>query len=493
MHVGSVRALERARPASVGVDPGGVRAFVQAAHRGGFELHSLMLYCRGAVVAEAWWWPYGPGRPHMLHSATKTFLSAAVGLAVSEGAFGIDDPVVGFFPGEWVEAAGPHISSMTVRHLLTMTPGHEPGISMAQWRDIPTSLVEEFLRTPVRRAPGSHFAYSSAPSYVLSAIIQATTGEPTLEYLQRRLLVPLGIADLRWDRDHHGIHPGGRGAWATTEGLLRLGLLHLRGGLWEDRQLLPRWWVNQATAAQVPTAGAAIMGGPHPDSEQGYGFHLWRGRHGTYRAFGLFGQYSIVIPDRDAVLALTGGLTFTQQHEVLDLVWEHLLPAIEGPPGDPGRDTTTAGSVERTLFEAVPAGAVPSGRIGRRAYAAEPGGLAVQRIELDLSDRRCVLGIVDHRGRHEVICGIDDWHESVTSVSGFGLHHAYELDAARVVARAWWRDPDTLIMTWCFVETAFTDTVTVRFLSGGIVLDRCSNVNSGPTVLPGVHAVEVAS
>jgi hypothetical protein len=121
--------------------------------------------------------------------------------------------------------------------------------------------------------------------------------------------------------------PGGRdvgfvGAFTTTDTIARLGQLYLRGGRWDGRRILPESWVAHATSLQVRTDNQ-----PHPDWRQGDGFGFWMSRHG-YRGDGAYGQFCLVLPDQDAVVAYTERPIAMQA--LLDLAWQHLLPAFGG-------------------------------------------------------------------------------------------------------------------------------------------------------------------
>jgi len=169
--------LARAAPETRGVAPAAIQAFLDDAARLGVELNSFMIWRGGAVIAEGSWWPYGPARRHMMHSATKSFLSAGVGLALSEGRFALEDRVVSFFPDELPTAVSANLARMTVEDLLTQTSGHAQGASGSIWRGIATSWIAEFFKIPVVYAPGSTFKYTSANSFMLSAILSRTTGQ----------------------------------------------------------------------------------------------------------------------------------------------------------------------------------------------------------------------------------------------------------------------------------------------------------------------------
>src|SRR5579863_5048389 len=116
--------LPRTSPERQGIASSALLRFVEALDSQMHELHSFMLLRCGSVVAEGWWSPYRLEAPHMVFSLSKSFTSTAVGLAVAEGRFSLDDAVLSFFPEEApIEASG-LLAEMRVRHLLTMSTGH---------------------------------------------------------------------------------------------------------------------------------------------------------------------------------------------------------------------------------------------------------------------------------------------------------------------------------------------------------------------------------
>jgi CubicO group peptidase (beta-lactamase class C family) len=112
-------SLPRSTPESQGIPSAAVLAFIDETERAGLELHSLMLLRHGRVVAEGWWSPYGPGRPHVMHSLSKSFTSTAVGMAIDEGRLTVDDFVLSYFPEDAPKRPGQNLRAMRVRHLLS--------------------------------------------------------------------------------------------------------------------------------------------------------------------------------------------------------------------------------------------------------------------------------------------------------------------------------------------------------------------------------------
>src|ERR1700712_4833277 len=127
-----VSYLPRDIPSARGANSAGMLAFLDAAKD--LELHGLMIYRAGAVVAEGYWQPYAADRPHMLHSAVKSWTGMAVGLAVGDGLLSLDDQVISFFPEHCPAVVSDNLRAMTVRDLLTMRSGHSTGLSGGEWR-----------------------------------------------------------------------------------------------------------------------------------------------------------------------------------------------------------------------------------------------------------------------------------------------------------------------------------------------------------------------
>ncbi|MFE9610828.1 serine hydrolase domain-containing protein [Streptomyces sp. NPDC006012] len=350
----SVRPLPQSTPAAQGVDADGVHAFLDALEAApGIEPHSLMILRHGHVVASGWWAPYAEDRLHLLYSLSKSFTATAAGLAAAEGLIRLDDPVISYFPEFEAEITDPRSRAMLVRHVASMASGHvAETLDRARAMDR-EELVRGFLLVPPDRDPGTVFAYNQPATYTLAAIVQRVTGQSLIDYLRPRLFEPLGIGEAAWQRDRAGRDVGFSGLHATTDAVLRLGRLYLQGGMWEGERLLPESWVAEATRVQVSN-GDSLSG---TDWQQGYGFQFWMCRHG-YRGDGAYGQFCVVLPEYDAVIATTAATV--QMQQVLDLVWEHLLPAFRpGPLSD--RERTDAALTERLSGLALPpAGGKPA-------------------------------------------------------------------------------------------------------------------------------------
>lgn len=296
------------------------------------DVHSIMIVKNGKVVAEKF--PgTDPGTPHILNSVSKTFTATAVGIAIAEGKLSLSDKIVDFFPDELPAELGENLPLVTVEDLLTMTGGHDvdptAGLRSQAGEGESLDWAEYFLSRPFTHKPGTFFCYNTLGTYMLSAIVQKVTGEKIVDYLTPRLFEPLGIDKPRWEESPQGINCGGFGLYLKTEDLAKMGQLFLRKGEWNGRRILPEQWVEAASSYQVSNMpeGATEETVGNPDWVQGYGYQMWRCRHGAYRADGANGQYIIVLPDKEAVIAITSDLIDMQAQ--LDLVWKYLLPALD--------------------------------------------------------------------------------------------------------------------------------------------------------------------
>lgn len=481
----SVR-LPRSTPEAQGIASSAVLSFVEAADREVDAIHSFMLVRHGHVVAEGWWSPYAAGVAHRMFSVSKSFTASAIGMVIAEGMLGLDDPILRFFPESAPARPSENLQAMRVRDLLTMSTGqrveHVEKIALLA-RD---HLTAAFLDLPVDHKPGTLFVYNTPATYVLSALVQKVTGMTMLDYLGPRLFAPLGIEQPTWAASSEGVTLGGIGLSLRTEDIARFGQLYLRQGNWQGRTVIPAPWVAAATARQMSN-------GSNPDSdwEQGYGYQFWRGRHGSYRGDGAFGQFCIVMPREDAVVAITGGTRNMQG--VMNLVWDKLLPAMQegAPQSDPG----THEALERKLAGLTlrgPRGSAESGatrQVSGKTYIFPSNPQNIDAIAMEFRGEDATLVVSGLGKEHRIECGYRGWKTGRTDfVAGA---HAWLADPVEQPVAAWgaWTASDVFTMKLALYRTPLAVTFTLRF--GGdrlLVLRTDYSVgvdSSGPVLLVG--------
>ena len=326
------KEFERVSPESVGIPSASVERLLDRLEEGWTEPHGLMIMRFGKVFAEGWWAPYAAGIRHGLQSHTKTYAATAVGIAVTEGILSLEDRVIDIFPDRAPAEPSENLKKLKVRHVLSMACGMDemPGNTM-DW-------IREFLAEPVVHEPGTAFMYNSMGSTLLGAMVREKTGLGLIDYLKPRLFDRIGIdaSNLRCSCMPDGMEIGGGGLYATTEDDLRLLKLYADGGVWEGERILSEDYVRQAVSRQNESATERAVNPPAEDNFVGYGFQIWMCRpEGVYRADGAMGQFTIVFPKYDMILAITenasGGTGSEIPQRVLDTVWEwyYSLPAPE--------------------------------------------------------------------------------------------------------------------------------------------------------------------
>jgi CubicO group peptidase (beta-lactamase class C family) len=475
--------LPRSTPEAEGVSPQSILAFLEAVRQRKYELHSFMLVRHGRVVAEGWWSPYGPEFNHTLYSLSKSFTSTAVGFAVTEGRLRVDDRVVSFFPHDLPEQVSEHLAALRVKDLLTMSVGNgteptRPMVEQENW-------VKAFLGWPIPNPSGAQFMYNSSATYMLSAIVQQVTGQRVLDYLQPRLFEPLGIRGATWETCPRGINVGGWGLSIQTEGLAKFGQLYLQKGVWQGRQILPPQWVEEATTFKIQQPLPAKPSRPNDQNDwlQGYCYQFWRCRHNAFRGDGAFGQYMIVMPEQDAVVAITAE-TSDMQGE-LDLVWQHLLPAMKPQPlpRNPQSEAElgqTLSSLALTPPTGQPASPLAE-RISGKTFKLDTNELGLQSASFVFGKDGCRFRLNDSEHEFPVVCGVGQWQRGVTALPGtpprlISGGAPKSGTQSKVAVSGAWVDQNTFQMVFRYYETPHHDAVTCRFDEGTVQISFMSSL-----------------
>jgi CubicO group peptidase (beta-lactamase class C family) len=457
----------RSAPEAQGISSSALLAFVEEAEQKLDALHSVMVVRHGKVVAEGWWGPYAAQEPHMMFSLSKSFTSTAVGFAVAEGKLKVDDLVLGFFPEEAPAEPSANLKAMRVRDLLTMSTGqHDEDL-----RDFPYTgdgnVVKAFLARPVAHKPGTFFVYNTPASYMLSAIVQKVTGQPIVEYLEPRLFAPLGIEHPVWDASKQGVSLGGFGLNVRTEDIARFGQLYLQKGMWQGKQLLPAAWVDTATSRLMSNGSS-----PSSDWEQGYGYQFWRSRHGFYRGDGAHGQFCLVLPQYDTVIAITSGTR--DMGSVMNLVWDRLVPALKNGalPADAAAHKSLTAKLSALTMK-MPSGrattsAAATARGKRYTFAVNPLGIEAVALESMAPAGDAALALRLNGAEQRLVVGHGKWQKGSLATS--------TASSDAVAASGAWTADDTFTTTVIRYRTPFTTTYALRFAGDQLFVRAEQNV-----------------
>lgn len=470
-------SLPRSSPERQGISSADILDFVDTADKQIDTMNSFVFVRHGYVVAEGWWTPYDASTPHILYSLSKSFTSTAVGLAISEGKLSLDDEVLKYFPEDAPPEPSANLKAMRVRDLLRMASGNVAEASFAG--DIPWTRA--FLAQPVPFKPGTHFLYNSPGTYMLSAIVQKVTGMTVLDYLKPRLFEPLGIDNPTWVMSPQGITAGSYGLSLRTEDIARFGQLYLQKGNWKGKQLVPAQWIAEATTRQTANGSS-----PNSDWDQGYGYQFWRSRHNTYRGDGAFGQYCMVMPEYDAVVAITSGVRDMQG--VMSLVWNKLLPAMK-----PDRLPENAG--ERRKLEAKLASLMVKPQTGEKnsSLAANISGKwfefpendrGISAISFDFSSATPALLVRTKNGELRNPIGMGSWSKSQNSFANGMDKFLGVPDHPLLATSGGWSAGDVFQVKILLYQTPYYSTLTFKFDEGRVLLDTEYNVSFNNRNLP---------
>ena len=326
-----------ATPESQGMDSERLADMVDFYHRKQGDdltllIDSITIVRNGYVVADIYLNPLYPAdTPHIINSSAKSFVSALVGIAISEGHLeGVEQPVIDILePNGQVHD---RLAALTIQDLLTMQTGMRAldsvnsgwvGLTAMENSD---DWVQHALALPFDAEPGERFDYSNISTFLLSAIISEATGQDTLDYAREKLFDPMGIEDVRWERNPDGITVGFARLWMKPRDMAKFGLLFLQKGMWDGQQLVPAAWVEESTTAySSPSQYREIL---DIDGEvdrgrsratwiltnllrpfsDGYGYQFWIDESGSYTALGVGGQYIMVFPEENLVAVFTSKL-----------------------------------------------------------------------------------------------------------------------------------------------------------------------------------------
>lgn len=332
-------------PESVGIRSQDILDYLDALEASDTEMHGLMIMRRGKICCQGWWYPYGPGLRHGLQSHTKTYAATAVGIACREGLLRLDEPVLDIFPEYAPKEPSDMLKRLKVRHVLCM------GCGMDTMPSPTKDWIRDFLHTPVLHEPGTTYMYNSFGSTLLGAMVRQRSGLGLHDYLKPRLFDKIGIDsdNLRWVRLPDGMEVGGGGLFAATEDNLRLMKLYLDGGVWEGERILSEEYVRLATTNQNDSATESQNNPLATDNFLGYGYQIWMCKpSGVYRADGAMGQFTIVLPDLDMIIAINetaAGAGPAQR--TLDITWAFTSKITSGGALPP--DSASAELLARRL------------------------------------------------------------------------------------------------------------------------------------------------
>lgn len=436
------------------------------------DIHSVMVLRHGKVIAEIYPAPFAPEYRHTMYSCSKTFVGAAVGLAIEDNRLRLTDRVGTFFPELLPDSVSANLADMTVHDLLTMTSGITPDWNM---RNITTDWIRTYLAKPVK-TPGKKFEYDSICTYLLSAIVQKVTGMTLLDYLKLKLFIPMNITDVAWEISPEGVNTGGWGLHIQSESLAKFGLLLLNGGKWEGKQLLPASWVKQMTTRQMEAG------------DEDYGYQMWMCEYpGAVRLDGALGQYVLIIPDKDMVVVITE-CTLINGNNQRRLVWNRLLPQVQDKTLIPGKDYKLLQKKQNTYQLPLVQGKANSSiarKYAGKHIALEDNKYGWESLSLQFKQKEVVMTVTDKIGvAYDLLFGYKQWLKTSTetyppySVTALGALNGIE-KSFWVAGSYAWSSATSLQLKAHYVNWISALGITFRFEGDNVLLNVTENYTSG--------------
>ncbi len=441
--------LLRAAPESVGISSGALLSMLRKLNELD-SLNGIVLLRHGKVCMEGWWKPYCQDVPHGLFSLSKSLVSVAIGIAQGEKLLSLDDRLISFFPEHEKAVTDPKMNEITLRHLLTMTSGHDVCAKEFMINDPEGDWAHGFLASRLPRKPGEFFAYNSGATYMLAAVIFKRTGQNVREYLMPRFFEPLGIVPGIWETCPKGINCGGHGLFLKTEDIAKLAQLLLNHGKVNGKALIPEDYLAEATRKQSDNSMNQL-----PDWKCGYGYQFWVSRHG-YRGDGASGQYLIVLPQEDVAIAVNSCLA--DMGRILDVFWDALLPALQDAPLP--EDSRKHRALERFLASlAIPPArnAYPVTRCSSARFEFESNAAGITACSVEFGEKECALTFFNETPL-----------KTEQLRAGFGFHcmNTFRLSdvfSHPVAASAAWVSEDVLEIHAFCCDTTFRDVYRIDF------------------------------
>lgn len=424
-------------PESQGLDSDKLADLLLAIRERNVQIHSLLIIRNGYVVTDATIYPYDGQNVHDMASVTKSVMTTLIGIATDQGKLNLDDKMVSFFPDYTIANLDELKNGITIRHLASMSSGldctaEDDELTLQEMEASP-DYVQFVLDRHMIWTPGEHFEYCSPAIHLLSPILQQATGQTALDFARQYLFEPLGIQESMWEQDPQGYYDGWGDLSLNPHDMAKLGFLFMNLGKWEDKQIVSRQWVEEATKAHM----VALSGG----DQYGYGWWMDPATESGYRADGRGGQYIYIFPEWDMVIVTTGG--GYMMDEIAELILASFINFEKSLPANPEGVSRLEAAIDLVLqpTESLPVLPLPemARSISGKTYVFEPNPAEIQSISLEFDTSSEAIIFVEVSG------------ESLTSHK-VGLDGVYRFspgfDGRPSVYRGTWTDAQTFFLEY---------------------------------------------
>lgn len=321
--------FENTTPEEVGIRSEKVLEFIKILNGYQMKTHSIVMARGNKIFAECYYAPFHKGFLHRMYSVSKSFVSMAVGLAMTEGLLNLDDPIISYFPEFENQNVDEDYEECTIRNMLSMQSNIN--VPTAWWGKY-KSRVEAYYANKTGQIPGTLYYYDSVGSFLLGCIIEKLTGKTFLEYLKEKVLLKIGFSKESYTLyEPGGFTVGDSGVMCTTRDLLLFARLIMNKGEWEGQQYIDREFMEQAISCQVSND---IYGEISSWKNSGYGYLIWKTHKDGFSLVGMGDQLAICDMKRDFLFVITSDNQGDSSARpiIFNEVYNHFLNEMQDEP-----------------------------------------------------------------------------------------------------------------------------------------------------------------
>jgi CubicO group peptidase (beta-lactamase class C family) len=314
-----------ATPESQGMSSEALTKMLDYIWQKNYTIDSITIVRNGYVVLDAYNRSNKPQHKHILYSCSKSVISALIGIAIDKGYIkSVDQPILSFFPERTAENLDQRKKNLTLKHVLMMATGLRcqdsylyGWVGLYEMRN-KSDWVKHMINLPMIASPGSTFEYCNGATFLLSAVLQKTTGRNALEFANEHLFAPLAIENAEWKKNQQSISFGYNGLSLRPRDMAKFGYLFLKRGKWMEKQVVSTHWVNESTRKHME----ATM-------TPGYGYQWWVVSPDIYTAIGYKGQRIYVLKKQNMVAVITANVGEQRAMIPEGLLWGYIMPSIK--------------------------------------------------------------------------------------------------------------------------------------------------------------------
>ena len=410
--------------------------------------------------------PYSCSDKRENYSLSKSFTSAAIGIAVTEGVLSLNDRIVDILPDKLPEIVSENLKKLTVRHLLTLSAGHEKCsfLKMSNAED----AARAFLSEPFPNTPGTAFCYDTGATCMLGIVLERVTGMNPLEYLALKFFPLAGIENVYWNTTRDGSTECGVGLHASCDDIAKFGILFAGGGVYNGKRLISEEYVREAGSPQI----CYLNNGDAPSRLNGYGYQFWMKEHDGYDAEGSFGQYCFIFPKMKLTIAMQ---TESQPgHDPVPAIYRLLDELFE-------KDDDASLTVPVPEYAPLSSPELPLPSTGK-VYRMNRNPMGISSFTLEKENGDLILRFTDGQYSHRISAGNGHY---VTS-EWTGVHLTPKLGIMRgdyretlTAACSYCQEPDGVTLEARFLMCPHTLTAKFRFAGNTCTIDLFTTLKDG--------------